>query len=379
MSTFRRVELLVHNISHSDIILDINNRERSLAIDQVIARPKFSHFRNITESLYKLLSQDASVDSIADTAMYDGFVHENESYRQLPGVKVPVGFRFNANRLQIDDKGSLRFRRDDRHVLENPANGSTSDCFVDALYFPLMAILLPQWQWLVQGHQSRKIVILITGRGTPMDKKARMRDNSTIYTAMLLKLFMSKEYPDIEVIHQHSTSNLFRYDDNVIFVRNHVKPIIDKYRNDAAEVHGARWKEYIRVSIAFADGSSARISAIQASLRHYRPQYFHFWQLKTFWSECKICFDDIECHSYEVISAEPAIDPNAANADMRLVLDEMAAFRREFQQTLQQDNDIENFWLRKSGKPVLAVLLVKKPGQQPCLYRGKKSFCFTYS
>ena len=33
----------------------------------------------------------------------------------------------------------------------------------------------------------------------------------------------------------------------------------------------------------------------------------HFWQLKTFWSENKLCEDDLEQHSFEEISTEPAI------------------------------------------------------------------------
>jgi len=65
--------------------------------------------------------------------------------------------------------------------------------------------------------------------------------------------------------------------------------------------------------LAFADGSSARISAIQAALRYYRPHYFHFWQIKTFWNECKICLDDIEHHTFEVIAAEPAIRVDEAD------------------------------------------------------------------
>jgi hypothetical protein len=33
-------------------------------------------------------------------------------------------------------------------------------------------------------------------------------------------------------------------------------------------------------------------------------------------------------------------------------------------------SDMQEFWLRKTKKPVLAVLLVQKPGQPPKLYRG---------
>lgn len=72
---------------------------------------------------------------------------------------------------------------------------------------------------------------------------------------------------------------------------------------------GTAWKELLNVTLSFADGSSARISAINASLRHYRPSFMHYWQLKTFWHQAKICWDDIEWHSFEEICTTPATFP----------------------------------------------------------------------
>ena len=52
---------------------------------------------------------------------------------------------------------------------------------------------------------------------------------------------------------------------------------------------------------------------------------------------------------------------------------ELIKFKEEFY-AIQEDKTIEtdlsSFWLRKTKKPVLAVLLVQKPGQIPKLYRG---------
>lgn len=64
--------------------------------------------------------------------------------------------------------------------------------------------------------------------------------------------------------------NLFRYDANIVFVRNDLLPRVDSIRNDLASRLGAKWVEKLRLAISFADGSSARISAINAALRQYR-------------------------------------------------------------------------------------------------------------
>lgn len=52
----------------------------------------------------------------------------------------------------------------------------------------------------------------------------------------------------------------------------------------------------------------------------------------------------------------------------------MARFREEFTAVVHDadtPNDLSAFWLRKTKKPVLAVLLVQKPGKPFKLYRGE--------
>lgn len=71
---------------------------------------------------------------------------------------------------------------------------------------------------------------------------------------------------------------------------------------------------------------------------------------------------------------------------VRLVLDEMTQFRNHFSTVLSnghQQNDLSSFWLRKTKKPVLAVLLVQKEDGPPKLYRGLETiynavFCIHY-
>jgi len=206
----------------------------------------------------------------------------------------------------------------------------------------------------------------------------RMLDNSTKYTGRLIEQFLLQEYPEIsEVQLLHSTTNLFRYDENIVFVKRQLLPLVDGYRDKLFAAVGSKWRDCMRVSLSFADGSSARISAINASLRHYRPTYMHFWQLKTFWRENKICEDDIELHSYQEVDTEPAISLRESllvpDPQVQLVVAEMAAYRAHFAEVVGdplKQHDLTSFWLRKTGKVVLAVLLVHKPGSAPKLYRG---------
>jgi hypothetical protein len=86
----------------------------------------------------------------------------------------------------------------------------------------------------------------------------------------LITKFIEREYPSLEVVHVHSATNIFRYDENIAFVKRELLPLIDSIRDDLAARLGAKWKESMRLTLSFADGSSARISAINAALKHYR-------------------------------------------------------------------------------------------------------------
>lgn len=132
------------------------------------------------------------------------------------------------------------------------------------------------------------------------------------------------------------------------------------------------WKKTFHLTLSFADGAPARTHAIQAALRTYRPTYFHVWQLKTFWHESKISSDDIEVHDFEEMETTPAMEIDRTSERVQLVTKEILKFKAEYvKKLLNESNDISAFWLRKTKKPVLAVLAVKnRETDEIILYRG---------
>ena len=183
-----------------------------------------------------------------------------------------------------------------------------------------------------------------------------------------------------------------RYDDNINFVKSRLLPLIESYRDAVAT--GAplphtqsspllstpsvlsfdpNWKERFHLNLSFADGSPARTYAIQASLRPYRPTYMHFWQLKTYWHSDKVCEDDVEVHSFEDMEVEPPCEVEECDTITRMVVEEMKRFRNEFREVEElgiDGSDLRQFWLRKSKKPVLAILLARGKNGELELFRG---------
>jgi len=383
------VEILCHNLSHSDLVLSLNDRAMTHPTARIFARPSFRSYREITGKMVHQIADDDVVSSQIQTVFYPVFSrHKTGTQGQYPvmsepstNVVVPVGFDLRQNAVAVDDTATLRFRGADLEVLQQPSSSSSTSstttapgngCVSESVFFPLVAVLIPKWLQTCDPDK-KKIIFIVSGRGTPNDSSSRMVDNSTKFTGVLITKFIEREYPDVEVFHVHSTTNIFRYDENIAFVKRELLPMIDSIRDQLAHELAAKWKDNFRLTLSFADGSSARISAINAALKPYRPNFMHFWQLKTFWNEAKICDDDIESHSYEEISVDPAVPIDQTENTVRLAVAEMSKFKQEFEYIrgdASVETDLSSFWLRKTKKPVLAVLLVQKPGQRPKLYRG---------
>jgi hypothetical protein len=287
------VEILCHNLSHSDLVLSINDLEQTHPRGLIFARPCFSAYREIAGKIVKQLENVPPSD--LQDHWYPVYSRTKEGFHgQYPVAdepnhgSLPVGFDLRNFPITVDRLSSLRFRGSDKSALLNAHNSrpgnnhnavapiSTSisvndnfSCVIESVFFPLMSVLLPKWLQNSDPHK-RKIVFIVSGRGTPDSSSSRMVDNSTKFSGVLMTKFIEKEYPGIEVVHIHSPTNVFRYDENIAFVKRELLPIVDSIRDDLAVTLDAKWKDNLKLTISFADGSTARISAINAALKPYR-------------------------------------------------------------------------------------------------------------
>lgn len=470
----RYLEMLLHNISHTDLVLGLEVMEKNAARrkpsslnSMCLGRPRFSAFDMYCRRLLKALDSQKEEAEIVLVPQYQrsyndarytiqpsdrphvstGFCWKEtqtsgeENPRVLPGTEALADLRVRGkDMVKIDpylDSHSPRPSASSTTAADMtaswsmvpPAAGedapaclSKEDILVElkAVFFPLLATLLPRWHaQIAQKYQHgtnmaiHKVLVLVTGVGTPRNWTHSITGNSTQALADLMELFLAKVYPDITVVKIHSDTNIFRYDDNILFVQQELLPTVNAYRDAhatqapypherpvlplesstaaaaannggflqqlqprhvASSPFDVDWKRSFAVTLSFADGSPARTHAIQTALRIFRPTYFHIWQLKSFWHERKIVDDDVEVHSFEEMETSPALESNEIQqADLASVVQEMKAFKQEMTETLmgkKDSSDIHSFWLRKTHKPVLAVLLVHSPGKPPVLYRG---------
>lgn len=159
------------------------------------------------------------------------------------------------------------------------------------------------------------------------------------------------------------------------------------------------WHKRIHIKMTLADGATARVTALTHALRRYRPDFFHVWQLKSFWHYQRVDELDVDFIRFSRVDTMPPVLRDSLSADARLLVDEMRSFHASFQGAAANvdgaraapgssgeaalctnarhrprtcaDTELAKFWLRKTRKPVLAVLLVQKlPDGEPRLFRG---------
>lgn len=416
--TVGNMEFLVHNISHSDLVVELSWLREDGSASQgvaakspasrpvvgsadvdgvsvplsVLGRPKFSLFQQTSEQILERVQQlrqpqhnathAAAVLSVPEPADAAPALHPSlldiatgERWKaRCQDTQSPIGFNLADAPIPIDRSELLR----DFQLRGEVETTKLVDKYWDrvgitAVYFPLVALLLPKWTQVLREFQSegsRQLVYLISGAGIPRNVEHSRSGNSTEITAQLIVLFVHQYYPQMTAIQVHSGSNIFRFDDNVQFMTRELRPLLEAHREKLVDRCGEAWKSHFHVTIAYGDGPPARLSALNASLRMYKPSYLHIWQLKTFWHERKLSMADVDFHSFENIEASPCVSPSKADAMTQMVVREMRLFRDQFL-AAEDEGEVASFWLRKSRKPVLAVLLIEKPaavaGERPTI------------
>lgn len=204
-------------------------------------------------------------------------------------------------------------------------------------------------------------VYFTSGSAEPRNQHHNVVDNSTEAAAKMLSIFISCFFPSVVPINVHSGPGVFRTSHNVTFVNTQLRPLIDAHRDALAHTHGGDWPAYCRVTIALTDGTPARLAAISASLRNYKPLFLHMWQLKSFWHNRSVSESDIDTQSFEDWETRPPVRVSDLSPMHATLVEAMIQYKERFERARDRGegaHELGTFWLRKSGKPVLSVLMV---------------------
>ncbi len=443
------VRVLVHIVSHQDIVFDITPAQakggdaagRPAASEprgHLFAKPKFHRFNLATKKAYWHMTPEPQAAAPGAAAGAFPFRERMFSDPERPDLgQWPLGLDLSE---PLDFASRVRFPWSASRDVEmgwedfswnNPAPGGASSASAPAdedaaeagaspaavappglalpagsqsspraraILFPLVATLLPLWRLAVQratsksAGRTRYVLLLVSGSGRRRDDTS-VQDNSTRYTARLIRRFVSHAFRDVEVFVAHSHHDVYRFEQNVRFLRS-VQTAIRSLRHRVVLRHGSDWAKHFGVSVTLGGGTPARVAAATASLRVFSPQMLHMVELKRLWFLDQLRFADVDHRSFEAGEAQFEAAAEALPGPLRMLVREMRAHCRAFEAVRDSgDGDarglggsavsgepwgpaatpsaggaasqpmhgLADFWMRKSKKPVLAVLLVRWP------------------
>lgn len=272
------LEILVHNVSHTDLILGLSgvgaNTDGSislrpkLSIDSnhttprsknlsdktgpetspeeekyILCRPRFSAFDMFSRRVKTDLSKRRYSNPIISYPRYE---RSNASARYTlvtprPGDQsmLPVGFNLEKSASVTDnieaedelavsanDMPSLRVRGRDISKIDpallgdsprrvsvmspgptvtHSESSATEKLRINAVFFPLMSTLLPRWlgqiaDKLGKSSNVKKVVVLVSGVGSPRNWTHSVSGNSTQVCSDLMEMFINELFPDVTVI-----------------------------------------------------------------------------------------------------------------------------------------------------------------------------------
>jgi hypothetical protein len=109
---------------------------------------------------------------------------------------------------------------------------------LEAVFFPLLSSLLRRWHKQIMDkygpvkmNKVKKVLILVSGVGTPRNWTHSKTGNSTEACAKLMEIFIKLLYPDVVVVLLHSHREIFRYDENIAFANKELLPCVNAFRD----------------------------------------------------------------------------------------------------------------------------------------------------
>jgi len=403
------VEILVHVVSHQDVIF---RSEQPAPGPTTYIKPKFHKFNMATKKVFwHMVTPEARPSVMKATSESDGlnypvglrlakalaFDSTVEFLNSDEAADTPLAAEdFSSNTIREAADGAPMFAASagggsgggapvtaaPAAVTAAPAAvaagagsalaagpASSGAPLVDAALFPLVAALVPCWKTAVLRRRAglrsappfRQVLLLLSGSGRRRDDGSPQA-NSTRYCARLIRRFAAQAYGDVEVWMAHSHHDVYKHNQNVIFLRA-VRGAIEAFRRPAVDQYGERWAEHFGVMSALAGGTPARVAAAAATLRPFEPPLLHVVELKRMWFLDRFTLDDVDVQSFDRAEAQHRIGAGQLRGEPAMLVAGMERHYREFRAVRDagEAEELSEFWLRKSSKPVLAVLLVRWP------------------
>jgi hypothetical protein len=207
----RYLEMLVHNVSHTDLVLSVDAPPEENDSPYCLCAPRFSAFDMYCRRILQSLSGEETVVNFpryerSETSPRYSIVTPKPSRQGLLPTGLELGLASSGNlELLAEELPNVRFRGRDAHRIEPYYNKGATRLQLSHVFFPLLATLLPRWQSemkqkFADNANVKKVIVLVSGVGTPRNWTHSITGNSTQACAELMERFIHVLYPDVTVV-----------------------------------------------------------------------------------------------------------------------------------------------------------------------------------
>ena len=343
----RELALLVHNLSHSDAVFAVDTCNRLPAnakeLTASFARPEYKSYYSMFKSLRDYIDEHTGQISVLRQQLTD----EKGRTALVPiGIALPSPFRVRRSQLTFKD-ASLQYGHSDNMVA------------ISAIYFPLVSVLMTKWLSALASAAaakaakagpsssasatppSKKVCFLISGSSVPDDPEHPRGAGSTSETAVLLLRFLRLAYPEVIPTHLPAGDDVFRYDATVAFLRHALVPEIERHRVALVSAYAEGWAKRFSLTISMAAGAPARLAALNATARQFRPSYLHVNNVKVWWysGDISAAFSACLALDFETVEGTPSQAVAELDDELQGVVREMKAYAASFLRAVRGSAD----------------------------------------
>ncbi len=327
------IDLLVHNVGHHDVYPILRGPDG----------PCLGHMAGFyVQPLLARLGQ-----------------HLAGSPAQVAGDRLvfstPLTLDFSAKHLAQ----RLQLRESEVERLGQPV-------LVDGVLLPLLGPVVRDWVAATGPGRDRRLLLVTSAPSDPAASSTGTRGARAVLAPLALAID-----PLLVVTELVNQETPFHFDPRADFVRQELLPWILAAQGEAVARSPKTWRQEFSLTLSLSTGTTPVIASILAATREFHPALLHVPRARQVPALEDSAFE-VERHVAATVRQRPAAPVAEEGEDVqRLVQDlrEWAAAAGWTRQRLPEPSELETFWLRKSGKPVLAALLVSTP-EGPRIHRG---------
>ena len=353
--------------------------------------------------VYNLGHQEPWVELEIDVLMADGSVLTRQESSRIVGhrLRSVCSDLHEASAAGTDEDNSgvrlvqpLTLRANQRNQQSfadidwDAFPGEVHEIRICGWYAPMLRAVVDAWRERIAGGDVRLTVILL---GTETSDKSK-QGADTAPAALLFGDWVRCTYPEL-----HSVRCVTRPNDPFLIqsVHNTMQALRDEISQLRRESRDSEGKPHFSAAWSASTGTGAVTSSLHHALSHLKPDVFHVANAyRKFLRDEPIA---IEAVAYRDIEHQPFVAVSDLPDEVQSLQRAMVQFRDEVARYLDSagssgkeaaalttvndrvvagehdlplKNEIQSFWLRKSQKPVLAVLEIVRPDGKPEYVRG---------